>query len=363
MGLIPTQNARKVFTTVLANIFEDLIEAPSFLRSFATEKVYRTKTVQLLSRRGTEKIAVDVIRGSVGNRNKMDRFTQLEYLPPYFKELLDITAMDIYDIPFYAGDRYNTAQIDALAQEAATSLNEVKKKVDRAIELQMSQVFETGIVTISNGDSIDYKRKAEMMEVLAGGELWDATDVDIIKFFEDKGALLRKNGKVSGSEEVDAIMGNLAYQAFRTNADIKDDNNMYMKSNVDLSTRMKNKVGASYKGTVKAGGYNYDVWTYDEVYDNASDVSTRYYNSKLVTLVPQSFKAEISFAQVPKLPDFIRQDVRASRVRNSLRSKMKGFDIFDFVNEQDELYTVGIKAAPLAQLISVDRLYTAQVLT
>ena len=42
---------------------------------------------------------------------------------------------------------------------------------------------------------------------------------------------------------------------------------------------------------------------------------------------------------------------------------MKGFDIFDFVNEQDELYTVGIKAAPLAQLISVDRLYTAQVLT
>jgi len=362
MGYIPAQNARMVFTTVLANIFEDFIEAPSFLRSFAKEKVYRTKTVQLLARRSTEKVAVDIIRGDKGNYNKMDRFTGKEYLPPYYKELISISALDIYDIPFYSGDKYNTAQIEALAMEAARGLSEIKKKVDRAIELQMSQVFETGIVLIKNGDSIDYKRDSSMIEVLAGGDLWDAASVDIIKFFEDKAALLRSKGKVSGGETIDVVMGMAAWQAFRKNAYIIDGENLYVQQLVDLSKPRVNSTGGSYKGTLKAGAYSFDIWTYDEVYDNASDVSTRYFNTKFCALIPKSFQAEISFAQVPKLPDFIMQDPRSRKIRQSLRNKMTGFDIFDSVNAEDEIYNVGIKAAPLAQLISVDRIYTAQVL-
>ena len=61
MANIPVQQARQVFTTVLANVFSDMIEAPSFLRSFARERVYSTKYVQLMAQRHTEKVAVDVI--------------------------------------------------------------------------------------------------------------------------------------------------------------------------------------------------------------------------------------------------------------------------------------------------------------
>ncbi len=364
MANIPTQNARAVFTTVLANKFEDLIEAPSFLRSFFPDKSYRTKTIQLLARRGTEKIAVDVIRGDRGNRNKMDLFTGKEFLSPYYKELINVSAMNIYDIPFYANGQFNTIQIEALAEQTAVELNEVKKKIDRAIELQAAEAIATGIVTVKNGDSIDYKRKAAMIEVLAGGDLWDAASVDLLKFFEDKGQLLRTIGKVSGGTDVNVVMGNLAWQAFRSNADLNNKDNFYESEiKKGSSKQFFNAVGGAYRITLKMGAYNFNIWTYDEVYDfPVTDVSTRYFGSKLVALIPESFKAETSFAQVPMLPAFIRQNPRSNRVFSSLRNKMKGFSLFDFVNEEDEIYSAGLKAAPLAQIVSVDRIYTAQVL-
>jgi hypothetical protein len=363
MGYIPAQQARKVFTTVLANIYQDFIEAPSFLTSFAKKETYSTKTVQTLARRGTEKIAVDVIRGSKGNLNQITRFSQNEYLPPYYKEKVNVSAMNIYDIPFESGDSYNTAQIDALARSTATALDETKKKVDRAIELQMAQLLQTGVIEISNGDNIDYNRNAEMIEVLTGDELWDSSVVDIFKFFEDKGTKLRTIGKVGGGQSVNVVMGMLAWQAFRSNKDVKDGDNFYTKSALEFTTNpIFTASGGSYKGTLKVGIYNYDIWVYDEVYDNANDVSTRYWDSSYVCLIPQSFQAEISFCQVPMLPAWVRQNPRSSRVFRGLNSKMQGFTLFDYVHEEDEVYYAGIKAAPLAQLISVDRVYTAKVL-
>jgi len=364
MGYIPAQNARAVFTTILANKFEDLVEAPSFLRSFAPDKVYSTKTIQLLARRGTEQIAVDVTRGTKGNQNQMSKFTTKEFLPLYYKENINVSAMNIYDIPFYSNGQFNSAQIEAIATQTATELNEVKKMIDRAIELQVAQMLETGIVTVNSGDSVDYKRKAEMKEVLTGADLWSATGVDIIKFFEDKGQLLRTVGKVSGGTTVNVIMGNLAWQAFRSNTDINDTQKFY-ESDVKKGTSKQffNSVGGAYRITLKLGVYDFNIWTYDEVYDAPiTGTSTRYFNSKMVVMIPESFKAEVSFGQVPMLPDFIRKNPRSSRVFSRLNNKMKGFSLFDYVNEEDEIYTAGLKAAPLAQLISVDRLYTAQVL-
>lgn len=364
MGYIPLQNARAVFTTVLANKFEDLIEAPSFLRSFFPDKVYKTKYVTSLARRGTEKIAVDVIRGSKGNHNKMDLFTEKGFLPPYFKELIDVSAMNIYDVPFYANGMFNTVQIEAIAEQTAVELMEVKKLIDRAIELQAAQAIETGIVTVNSGDSIDYKRKASMKEVLTGGNLWSATGVDLMKFFEDKGQLLRSVGKVSGGTDVDVIMGNLAWQAFRSNADLNN-NELFFESDIKKGSSASRftAIGGAYRITLKMGVYNFNIWTYDEVYDfPVTNVSTRYFNSKIVALIPQSFKAETSFCQVPMLPNFIRQNPRSNRAFSRLGSKMKGVSLFDYVNEEDEIYSAGLKAAPLAQIVSVDRLYTAQVL-
>lgn len=366
MAYIPAQQARKVFTTALANIFDDFIEAPSFLTSFARKRTYSTKTVQTLSRRGTEKIAIDVIRGSRGNLNQMTRQSLLEYLPPYYKEKVNVSAMNIYDIPFESGDSYNTAQIEALAMKTARELDEVKKMIDRAIELQMAQMLDSGVIELKNGDNIDFNRNSLMIEVLEGDELWDATGVDILKFFENKGSeRLRKIGKVAGGGDIDCIMGLKAWQAFRGNKDIKDGENYYIKSVLELnSDRVNTSGGGSYKGTLKVGTYNYDIWVYDEYYDDddADGTSTRYWDTTKVALVPKSFQSEISFAQVPELPEWVRQNPRSNRVFNRLSQRMEGYRLFDYVHEEDEIYYAGIKAAPLAQLISIDRVYTAKVL-
>lgn len=364
MGYIPAQQARKVFTTVLANIYQDFIEAPSFLSSFATNKNYSTMTVQTLARRGTEKIAVDVIRGSRGNLNQMTRQSLTEYLPPYYKEMINISAMNIYDIPFEAGDSYNTAQIEALAQKTATGINEIHKMVLRAVELQWAQAFDSGVVTVKNGDSIDYNRNSGMIEVLTGADLWDSSEVKILNFFEEKAIKLRTIGKVTGGQTVRVIMGLKAWQAFRANKDIKDGDNLYVKNALEFTMNpIAMSQGGVYRATLKVGIYNFDIWTYDEYYDDpTTGAATRYWDENTVCMIPESFRGETSWCQVPKLPDFIRQDPRSNRVFSNLRNKMNGVDIFDYVNSEDEVYYAGIKAAPLAQLISVDRIYTAKVL-
>jgi len=363
MANIPTVQARKVFTTVLANVFQDFIEAPTFLRNFAKEQAYTTKTVQSLARRGTEKVAVDVIRGSEGNLNQATRFTQKEFLPPYYKEKINVTSLDIYDIPFESGDSYNTAQIDALALSTAREMSEVKSMIDRAIELQMAQLLETGVVELKNGDNIDYKRKAEMIEQLTGTDLWDDSSVDLIKFFEDKGNKLRSVGKVAGGQVVDCVMGAEAWAEFRANETIMNGDNMYYESTIAMEGSRMNGAGGIYNGTLRAKGYQFRIWTYDEVYDNASNVSTRYLNPKIVHLIPQSFQAEISFCQVPMLPSWVNASTpQARRVFSNLRRNMTGFSMFDYVTEDKESYFAGIKSAPLAQLISVDRVYSALVL-
>lgn len=363
MALLSAQNARAFFTTTLASTFQDLIEAPKFLRSYAKEKTYTTKTVQRKSRRSTEKVANDVIKGSEGNLNQARDYQLNEFEPPYYKEGINVSSLDIWDIPFESGTSIDTKQVSALAERTAFEMAESKKMIDRAMEIQAAQAMETGVVEVVNGDNIDYKRKAIMMPVLTGTDLWTDSANDKIKFFEDAIQLLRSEGKIAGDAYVDAIMGSEAFTALRKDEKIWNRDNFYMESIMDIQAAKRIGSGGVYHGTLKGiKGCNVRLWSYSEVYDNASGVSTSYLNPKIVHVVAQSFVAEISYCQVPELPQWIKSNPRAAGIFKGLAGVAKGFSVHEFVNERSEAYFAYLKASPLYQLVSTDKIYSAQVI-
>lgn len=361
---IPDQQSRRLFTLSLIKAYDENIEAPSFLSgSFFPMKTYNTLGVGWLARRGTERIAVDVIRGSKGNLNKATKFTEKMIVPPYYYERVSIESTAIYDIPFAAGDNYSSAQTVALAENTARTLDETGKTIKRAIELQAAQFLTTGIVELVNGDSVDFKRNPEMIEDYSTGapDVWTTTG-DVLGDFDRVGRKLRSIGKVIGGQNIVTIMGFEAFAIFRANEALKDGDNWFTVNNSNVSELMKNSAGGSYKGELKTGGYTFEIWVYDEVYEDENGDQQYYWDSKTVAWLPAKFTGETSFCAVPQLPSWVTSGTPRAKSVLSNRGNNSGFVLSDYVDEEEEVWYGRMKVCPIVQAKAIDQIYTGKVL-
>lgn len=73
---ISTNQALPLLTNRIAKVYREQTEVKGFLRSFFPTNTNPTRYVSIEVERENEKIAVDVVRGSDGNRNTMSRSTQ-----------------------------------------------------------------------------------------------------------------------------------------------------------------------------------------------------------------------------------------------------------------------------------------------
>jgi len=211
MSQITTQDARGLFTKMLVAVYRETTRPTSFLRSFFRVVENDTKELSIEVMRGTEKIAVDVLRGTEGNRNEFARSSEKIFVPPYFREYFDATDLDFYDRLFgAAGGQVDVLTFQSWLEKVAEKLRLLQDKIERAYELQAAQVFSNGIVTLVNGDNIDFKRKALSQVVLGGGDLWDNAASDPINDLKVAARFIRTAGKSTGGV-VNAIFGELAF--------------------------------------------------------------------------------------------------------------------------------------------------------
>ena len=152
MSTISSVQARALFTIKLIAVYKERTVPTSFLRSFFKTKESDTKQLSIEVQRGTEMIAVDVERGTQGQLNKFSRSTEKIFVPPYYREYFDATDLDFYDRLF---TQNGTIDVITFSQWLGTVVEKIamlQDKIERAYELQCSQVFETGIVTLKNGE-------------------------------------------------------------------------------------------------------------------------------------------------------------------------------------------------------------------
>lgn len=343
---IAASDARALFTKALIDVYTDRLRPTSFLRSFFQTVVEPTKEVSIEVERHGEKVAVDVIRGTEGNRNQFSRSSEKIWVPPFYREFFDATQLDLYERVLGSDGNARPALMAALVNRVADRLGSLQDKIERAIELQCSQVLQTGIVTLKTMDQIDYKRKpGSLVDDGAGQYFADA--INPFNKFEKGCNFLRKTGK-SEAAIFNAILGETAVNDLLDNAIFKERQDLTHMSLDQVTGPQRNSTGAAYHGRVTAGSYKVDLWSYPQFYDDpTTGVQTSYIDAKKVTMLPPQPRFKLAFGAVPQLIGAPGQ-----------LPKQGAFIVGEFMDERKATHEFDVQSAPLAIPVAVDQMYT-----
>lgn len=346
MGSISTADARGLYTKMLIDVYKERTAPTSFLRSFFPVKESATKYLSIEVQRGSEKIAVDVLRGTEGNRNTFSKSTEKLIQPPLYREYFDVTEIDLYE-RLFGDSNIDGAVFSQFLDSVAEKLRMLQDKIERAYELQCSQVLETGVVLLNSDTSIDFQRKLGSLVANGAGNTWATGTVDPTETLKDGCTFLRQKGKAGGSM-FNAIVGSTALNHMLNNTIMKARADIRNYSLDAVAAPQKQSVGGTLHGIVTAGSYNVALWSYPEYYDNASNVSTPYINPKKVIILPENPKFTLGFGAVPQL------------VGDGGSVKKGAYIIGEYKDEREASHIMDIQSAGIAIPTAVDQIYTVQ---
>ncbi len=348
MANIPVEQARPRFHSARIATYRERVRPLSFLRSFFPAEEHGTRDVSIEVERGTEKVAVDVVRGTEGNRNTMSKSTEKIWTPPLYHEFFDATQLDLYDRLFGDSTEISGVNLGNLINEINSKTGLLQDKIERAIELQAAQTLTTGIIELKSGDNIDFKRKAaSLVDLDTLGSYWTVDTVDPAKDLENGCIFLRNVGKMGGSE-VNGIFGSAALNALYNNPIFQKKSDLKNMQLSEVREPQRNAQGGTLHGRIAAGSFMVNVWSYPEVYDNESGVSTPYIDATKVILLPIAPKFKTAFAAVPRLL------TSAGGI-----GKIKGAFVFnDYPDERKGTHEFDVKSAPLVVPVAIDQIYT-----
>ncbi|MBQ9239447.1 MAG: major capsid protein [Treponema sp.] len=139
--------------------------------------------------------------------------------------------------------------------------------IKRSIELQASQVFQTGTVTLTDekGNALDvvldFKPKATHFPAVTTA--WSNSAADPIADLTALARTIRKDGQ---RDVANAIFGYRAWQNFIENAKVKAVLDLRRADLAAINPRLVNKGGA-YMGYINLGAYRVNLLTYDGTYE------------------------------------------------------------------------------------------------
>lgn len=357
MSNIATTDARPLFTKDLVAVYRQMVQPTSLLRSYFKETYSPTKEVSIEVQRGFEMVAVDVVRGTEGTRNKFPRSTEKIFVPPLYDEYFDMTELDLYD-RLMGSTQITGSDWANFVYSGAMKLKEIMNKIERAAELQCAQVLQTGIVTLKNGDNIDFKRKAASIYDPGTGSYWANTGgTSIAPTGTDPYAqlqlgcdFLRKTGKAAGGR-FNLICGAQALADLKKNNFFLQRQNLFNMKLDNINPPQRDSVGGVPQGTLSVGNYELTIWGYPQYYnDPVTGVLTPYISDNTVVMLPDNPEFVLSYAAVPQL----LIDSNGARV-----APFQGkFLVNEFPDFRNAKHDIDVKSAFVAIPVAVDRLWT-----
>lgn len=340
---ISTTDAQGLYTKALIATYKERSLPTGFLRSFFPTVESATLEISIEVQRGVEKVAVDVTRGTDGNRNKFEKSTEKIIVPPYYREWFDATSLQLYD-RLYGATEINDAIFAQYINDVADKIMDLQAKIERAYEVQCSQVLQTGIVTLVNATSIDFKRKAASL-VDPGAGNYFANNIDPFAQFEAGCIFLRQVGKAMGGT-FNAILGSQALTDLLANTKFTARQNLFNMALDMVAAPQRNSVGATLHGVITAGSYKVNLWSYPQYYDNTAGVSTPYIDPGLVTLLPETPKFHMAFAACPQL------------ITPNTPPKKGAFIFSQSPDTRSRSMITEVESAGVAVPVGIDQIYT-----
>lgn len=364
-GIIPTGQFPPGFTGAIEARFDELqdIRVNDFGRSFFPVKLCPERYPVIEIRRGSEKVAIDTIRGSRGTRTQITKFDAKVYDPFYYALWFDATELLPY-FRVFGSKSFNLNEGAALANGIALGMDENKKMIERARELMAFQIFENGTITSLRDPNmiIDYKRQAGSMVTLGPasslGNTWDTPGIDPNVSIKAAGDYLRQVGKASGYV-INAICGTAAWDALINNSQFRERLKEFNNSRDTLPAAQKMATGEIFQGEITVSSYKVRFFTYNEFYDDpASTVA--------VPLPMKSYKDPKSVVYLPENPMFTTLCGAIPQIgipgQDTSSLIMAEYVVNDFINREEKYHRFVTESAPIPVPITVDRIVTHKVI-
>lgn len=290
--------------------------------------IYSGDKVAIDVQRFGEDVAVAIKKCTGPNLNDIDIFTTKEFEPPAYGEAFPLDVCELLNR--MAGvDPFTAAYTDYAGQlvaKMAQGFMLIDDKIQRAVELQASQILQTGKLTLTGKDGatvyeLDFKPKVAHFPTVAIAWATSATakPLDDIKALAD---LIRSNGKVSPNR---LTFGEKAWSDFLNTAQVKEylDNRRMELGMIDPAMEDS---GAVLQGRIWIGSYYYDCWTYPEDYkDPQTGNPVKYVKDDKVIIDSTRTRFDMTSARVP-LP--LGPDPRVEGLLpGRLSSRDAGFDV------------------------------------
>lgn len=319
----------------------------------------------------SEEIEIDIVRSeedvsiviqdlSTGYRmNSDDLYTNKGFKPPIHKEAVPINAFDLIrrmpgQNPFESPDfRAN------VITKMFNGMRKVEDKIRRAVELQASQVMQTGIVTLTdiNGTTLytlDYKPKSGHFPT-AGTSWASATLAEKIGDLTSLCDVVRGNGLMD-PDELD--IGSTAWENLLQTTGFLDRLDARRADLGTITPMDRRGNGGIYRGVLELGNYKLDVFTYEGRYkDPQTGTSTKYLDDGKVVVRATGGRLDATFGMIPNIGAMLGASGRLiPELPSRMSSAEQGMDLFTnvWMSADGEQLFGGVGARPLMIPTAID---------
>lgn len=319
--------------------------------------IYNGDKVAIDVQRFGEKVAIAIKKCTGPNLNDIDIFTTKEFEPPSYGEAFPVDVCELLN-RMAGTNPYDAAYTEYAGQlmaKMAQGFKLVDDKIKRSVELQASQILQTGelVLTDENGNTvytISFSPKATHFPTVSvdWSTVATATPLDDLQALA---SVIRADGKVDPNM---LIMGDTALRNFLKNADVQDvlDNR---RIEVGSIRPEMTDSGATFYDHIWIGSYRFEIWTYPETYEHPQTGNpTQYVAADKVIMLSDRTRLDMTSARVP-LP--LGPDPRvASLMPGRMTSRTEGFDVTPnlYASQNGKQIMGELESRPLLVPVQID---------
>lgn len=324
------------------------------------ENFHSSEEVEIDIVRSEEDVSIVIQDLSTGYRmNSDDLYTNKGFKPPIHKEAIPLNAFDL--IKRMPGqDPFQTPDFRAnIITKMFNGMRKIERKIRRAMELQASQIMQTGTVTLTDSSgtalyTLDYAPKATHFPT-AGTSWATATLAEKIGDITDLADVIRGDG-LTDPDELD--VGATAWEnllqttGFLARLDTR-------RADLGSITPMQARGGGgTYRGTLELGNYRLDVFTYNGRYKHPSTgASTPFLDPGKIVVRSSGARMDATFGAIPNIGALLGASGRLiPELPSRMSSADSAMDLFTNVwmsGDGEQLFG-GVGARPLMVPTAID---------
>lgn len=324
------------------------------------ENFHSSEEVEIDIVRSEEDVSIVIQDLSTGYRmNSDDLYTNKGFKPPIHKEAIPINAFDLIkrmpgQNPFEAPDfRAN------VITKMFSGMRKVERKIRRSIELQASQVLQTGVVTLTDiaGNTLytlDYQPKSAHFPT-AGTSWASATLAQKIADLTSLCDVIRGNGLVDPDE---ISVGSTVWENLLQTTGFLDRLDSRRADLGTISPMDRRGNGGIYRGALELGNYKVDVFTYEGRYtDPQTGNSTKFLDDGKIIVRATGGRMDATFGAIPNIAASLGATSRLiPEMPSRMSSAAAGMDLFTnvWLSQDGEQLFGGVGARPLMIPTAID---------